>query len=356
MANDNVLTISVKVNPLMELDKKKLALLTVKDVGYKVPKPFDFKESFMPTSSKWNEKKLAAAMVDVCRYDSGLFGVQLMEVYGKIGDAKNGQDKMKATKEFIKKSASLLKSARDRMAERISDLQEEVSGEAKFNQKALEGASKALDTKAFDGLKKLGRDSSADMMQHMDACKDEIEDAQKADAKDAIKRDKELKKSLMSADDASKKELNKEEAAAAAEAESDLADKIARILKASTASFKSKCTAYSDAVQASKGEVADVIKGFAGTLKNGIAESEMADAKKSVKLLKSALDGLGGALKIQIGEHIKAQSLLAAGKPGDAKKHVVVEGGPVDKAALIVQAELDKMAAKYKKKAKDAKV
>ena len=57
MANSNVVSISMKLDPLKELDGKKLKLLMAKDVGFKKPGAITIKADFVPTTPKWTKSK-----------------------------------------------------------------------------------------------------------------------------------------------------------------------------------------------------------------------------------------------------------------------------------------------------------
>ncbi|MEX0970441.1 MAG: hypothetical protein WD046_08380 [Paracoccaceae bacterium] len=317
MANDNVIPVKVTIDPLTELDKKKLALLMVKEIGYKKPKAMSFSQDFKPTSAKWNKKTIEAQMRVVARYDLSLFATQLMEIYGYIEKAKNGQDKMKATKAFEKKAPALLKSLEGRIAEKIEDLCTELSSEAKFNEKALTEASKALDPKGAESFMTLIEDAGDEMRNFLLTMEDE---------RDEMKKKNEPE------------------------------DKISKALKLSAASFKTLTRDFTSNALGKVKEVQDMQKSFSGALKAGVADAEAKDAKTATTAIKNEVMRLGNAAKVVIADHTTALALVTKGEAGSkTAKLIVSKNTPLFKSAQAIVDLAGKLEATYKKKAKAAK-
>ena len=317
MANDNVIPVKISIDPLTEMDKKKLALLMDKEIGYKKPKPMSFSQDFKPTSAKWNKKTIEAQMRAIARYDLSLFATQLMEVYGHIEKAKNGQDKMKLTKAFHKKAGTLLKSLEDRIGEKIGDLGEEISSEAKFNEKALNEAAKALDPKAAESFLTLIEDAGEEMRNFLLTMEDERDDM-----KDKGEPD----------------------------------DKLAKALKLSAASFKTLTRDFASNALGKVKEVQDMQKSFAGALKAGVADNEAKDAKTSITAIKNEVLRLGNAAKTVIANHTAALALVTRGETGAKTAKLIVDRNtPLYKSATAIIDLASKLEATYKKKAKAAK-
>jgi len=317
MANENVIPVKITIDPLTELDKKKLALLMAKEIGYKKPKVISISQDFLPTSAKWNKKTIEAQMRVVARYDLSLFATQLMENYGYIEKAKNGQDKLKLTKAFTKKAVTLLKALEGRIAERIEDLGTDISSEAKFNEKALTGASKALDPKAAADLKTLIEDAGDEMRNFLLSMEDELDDMKKENAP---------------------------------------ADKLAKHIKLSAASFKGLTRDFTSNSLGKVKEVQDMQKAFGGALKAGVADSEAKDAKTSITAIKNEVMRLGNSAKAVIADHTAALALVTKGETGSKTAKLIIDkSNALYKSAEAVIDLAGKLEAAYKKKAKAAK-
>lgn len=317
MANDNVIPVKVSIDPLTELDKKKLALLMVKEIGYKKPKPITISQDFKPTSAKWNKKTIEAQMRAIARYDLSLFATQLMEMHSNIEKAGNGQDKLKLTKIFTKKSVTLLKTLQQNIEGKIADLGEEISSEAKFNEKALNEAAKALDPKAAESFLTLIEDAGEEMRNFLSTMQDELDDLKDKNEPD---------------------------------------DKIAKAQKLSAASFKSLTRDFASNALGKVKEVQDMQKAFGTALKAGVADSEAKDAKTSITAIKNEVMRLGNAAKSVLADHTTALALVTRGETGDkTAKLIVSRNTALYKSASAIIDLASKLETTYKKKAKAAK-
>lgn len=317
MPNENVIAVKISIDPLTEMDKKKLALLMAKEIGYKKPKAITFSQDFKPTSAKWNKKTIEAQMRVVARYDLSLFATQLMEMYSYIDKASNGQDKLKATKAFEKKAPTLLKSLEARIAEKIEDLCTEISSEAKFNEKALTEAFKALDSKGVESFMTLIEDAGDEMRNFLLVMEDDYEEMDKKEEPD---------------------------------------DKKAKALRISAADFKTLTRDFASNASGKVKEVEDMQKTFVGALKGGVADAEAKDAKTSITAIKNEVMRLRNALKVAIADHTTALALVTKGEAGSkTAKLIVSKNTPLFKSAQAIVDLAGKLEAIYKKKAKAAK-
>jgi len=319
MANSNVVSISMKLDPLKELDGKKLKLLMAKDVGFKKPGAITIKADFVPTTPKWTKSKnIEDAIANICRYDLSLYATQLMENYMPFEKATNGQDKMKALKEFNKKVPNLYKSLNDRIGDKVTDLQEEISSDVKFNEKALAGAYKALE-----------KNPATDM-------------------KDAVVKVSNEMRELI-------RELLKEQAIAKKKGGED-EEKFKTTLKSGAATFKGLASDYQGKGLGGVQESTTVLKSFSGALKAGVAETEAKEAKTTITALKNALRKLGDDTKASIKPIAEISANLSRGLL-DAKMEGQIGGivASILKSASELEDRFNKAQATYKKKAKDAK-
>lgn len=143
-AVDKEIPVKVSIDPFVEMDKKKSALMFVKEVGLKAPKRVDYAAKFSVTTSKWDKKKLEAQTRAIFRYDLSLFASQVWQDFVPIQKAKNGQDKLKATKAFLKAVPNLQKNMEKKLKEKFEAFQEDIAsgagddlGELKSTRKSL---------------------------------------------------------------------------------------------------------------------------------------------------------------------------------------------------------------------------
>lgn len=317
MANDAEIEVKITLDPLQELDRKKLALLKVKEVGFKAPDKITIKQKFTPTSAKWKPKTIEEAARAYARYDLSLFAAQLMENYAPFEKATNGQDKLKAAKAFNKKVPTLYKALKGRIDEKIEDLVEEVGSGGKENEKALAGAAKALDGKPAAKLKKLIEEANDHLTGAIEALKFEMEDERK-------KPD---------GDKAAAKYLPKAIAG----------------ISSMTSEFSKNALACVQALLAAQKE-------FSKKLKSGLADTEAADAKRATTALKNEGIRLGAAVKETIGNHTKYLSQLAKEDYGSKTAGLVVsKASALYRSAEAIEQLMEQTASTYEKKAKDAK-
>lgn len=144
MAVDKEIQVKVSIDPFEEMDKKKSALMTVKEVGLKLPKRVDFSGKFSVTTSKWDKKKLEAQTRILFRYDLSLFASQVWQDFVPFQKAKNGQDKFKAKNAFIKAVPKLQKAMEKKLKEKFEEFQEDIASGAADDLGALKGTRKGL--------------------------------------------------------------------------------------------------------------------------------------------------------------------------------------------------------------------
>lgn len=147
MAGDVEIAVKVSINPYQEMDEKKLALMTTKEVGLKeVPKNkyVEYKGKFTVTTSKWNKNKLEARARLLFRYDLSLFASQVWQAFTPFQKAKNGQDKFKAAKAFRDKVKILRKKMEQNLSDKFEEFQEDIASGAADDMGELKGTRKGL--------------------------------------------------------------------------------------------------------------------------------------------------------------------------------------------------------------------
>jgi len=173
MAGDQTYDIKIVIYPFQEMRGKKLRPMMEKEVGLKKPKNFEFTGKFKVTSAKMTKKRITDDAKTMFRYDLSILAAQMWENFVPIEKAKNGQDKMKATKAFINIIPDLLKRTRLKLEQSFEEFKEDVasgasddSGEIKGTRKSLTAGHAGAMAKAildfneafekdFDALKKL---------------------------------------------------------------------------------------------------------------------------------------------------------------------------------------------------------
>jgi len=154
-AIDKEITFKVSVDPFEEMDKKKSALMYVKEVGLKAPKRVDYAAKFKPTTSKWDKNKLMAQTRAVFRYDLSLFASQVWQDFVPIQKAKNGQDKLKATNAFLKAVPKLQKNMEKNLKQKLEEFQEDIASGAGDDLGALKSTRKSLSAGHPEAMLKL---------------------------------------------------------------------------------------------------------------------------------------------------------------------------------------------------------
>lgn len=145
MAGDSVYNIKVVVYPYQELDKKKLGLMTAKEIGLdKKPKNFQFADKMTVTSVKWDKKKIEDAVRAVFRYDLSLLAAQIWQQYQPVEKAKNGQDKMKLANKLLKEVPKLIKATEKKLAQSFAEFKEDLESGAGDDIGQLKSSRKAL--------------------------------------------------------------------------------------------------------------------------------------------------------------------------------------------------------------------
>lgn len=152
---DKEIPVKVSIDPFEEMDKKKSALMYVKEVGLKPPKRVDYSAKFQVTTSKWDKKKLEAQTRAIFRYDLSLFASQVWQDFAPIQKAKNGQDKLKAKNAFLKAVPKLQKNMEKNLKEKFEAFQEEIASGAGDDLGELKGTRKALDPKRPEKIAEL---------------------------------------------------------------------------------------------------------------------------------------------------------------------------------------------------------
>lgn len=201
MAGDQEIAVKVSINPFQELDEKKLALMTTKEVGLKEVKKAnytDFKAKFTVTTVKWNQRKLEAQARAIFRYDLALFAAKVWQAFGPYQKAKkNGKNTFKEVIAFRAKVIKLKKKLEQNLNDRFEEFQEEIASGASDDAGELKNTRKGLDPGNASDIAGYSSELFEKFWSEYDALK-KLKDAEtKASGEDKAKATQELDKALV---------------------------------------------------------------------------------------------------------------------------------------------------------------
>ncbi|NOR63320.1 MAG: hypothetical protein GQ535_12610 [Rhodobacteraceae bacterium] len=144
MAGEKPIPVKVSIDPFQEFDKKKWKKIEADVKEFKKPGRVDISGKFEPTTAKWDKRKLEAQARAIFRYDLSLYASQIWQAFVPIGKAKNGQDKKKASSEFIKDMPKLQKAMVRNLNEKFVEFQEDIASGAGDDLGQLKSTRKSL--------------------------------------------------------------------------------------------------------------------------------------------------------------------------------------------------------------------
>jgi len=171
MAGDPTIDIKVVIYPFQEMRKKKLRPMMEKEIGLKKPKNFEFKDKFSVTSVKMTKNRILDDAKTMFRYDLSILAAQMWEQYVPIEKAKNGQDKMKAIKAFIKIVPSLLDRTEKKLQQSFAEFKEDVASGASDDAGVLKSTRKSLTENHPGRMARAILDHNEDFEKDLDALK-----------------------------------------------------------------------------------------------------------------------------------------------------------------------------------------
>ena len=325
MAGNEEVEVKVSVNPFQEIDDKKLALMTVKEVGLKEIKKsnyFEYKDKFTVTSKKWNKRRLETQAEAIFRYDLALLAAQIWQAFNKVQKAKDGKPKQDAVKVFLAKVPKLVKKTDKKLEEKFEEFQEEISSGATDDLGELKSTRKSLTAGHPDA-----------MMTAVNKYFDEFEKA--------FRRFEKAKKAEMRASGDAKED-------AAQELEYLLKDEIAELLK--------KLNALVMVLKKRIGVLSGIPAAMKKSMAKDMSDAAIAQFKPSMDLLAKSISPVEAQISKYNNTVIAALQKMQKKDIGSSSYNKIVDAdGKLNDATSKLEETMQKIDAKLKKLEQTAK-